>query len=109
MLRVRFEPTISVLERVKTFGVLDRAAIMISATFRPDLGPTQRPVERVLEAVSPEVNQPRRETNQPPPSSAEVKNYGAIPPFPVRCHDVLHTTGARRTSRDQRFTQLPCS
>jgi hypothetical protein len=115
MPRVRFELTIPVLERAKTLGVLDRAAtvigtlilvqiFVISVTSKSALGTTQRLVKRVLG-----INGPRREINQSPPSSAEVKNCGAIPPLPVRCDDVLHKAGVRRPSRDQRFAQLPCS
>jgi hypothetical protein len=33
-------------------------------------------------AVSPGVKQPEREADHSPPSSAEVKNHGAIPPLP---------------------------
>jgi hypothetical protein len=41
------------------------------------LGPTKPPIQWV-----PRVQQPGRKTYQTPPSSAEVKNGGAIPPLP---------------------------
>jgi hypothetical protein len=44
---------------------------------RPDLGPTQTPVQ-----WAPGVKRPGREANHSSPTSAEVKNGGAIPPFP---------------------------
>jgi hypothetical protein len=39
-------------------------------------------VQWVLEALSPEVKRLRREADHPPPSRAEVKDGGAIPPLP---------------------------
>jgi hypothetical protein len=45
-------------------------------------------------ALSSEVNRPGRETHHSPPSGAEVKNGGAIPPLPIRLHGVvLNYTG----------------
>jgi hypothetical protein len=38
------------------------------------------------EALSPGVKQPGRETDQTPPSSAEVKMCDVIPPHPIRLH-----------------------
>jgi hypothetical protein len=51
---------------------------------RPDraLGPTQPLIQRVPGALSPGVKRLRREADHSPPSSAEVKNGGAIPPLP---------------------------
>jgi hypothetical protein len=46
------------------------------------LGPTQPPAQCVLGALSLGVKQPIHEADHPPPSSAEVKNGGAIPPTP---------------------------
>jgi hypothetical protein len=40
------------------------------------------------EAVSAKVTQQRRVANSPP-SPAEVRNDGAIPPFPIRLHGVM--------------------
>jgi hypothetical protein len=34
----------------------------------------------------PEIKRPGREADHSPPSSAEVKNGGAIPPLPMRVH-----------------------
>jgi hypothetical protein len=49
---------------------------------RPALGPAQPPIQWVPEAISLGVKRPGREPDHSPPSSAEVKNGGAIPPFP---------------------------
>jgi hypothetical protein len=49
---------------------------------RPALGLTHSPIQCVPGALSPGVKQPRREADHSPPSSAEVKNGGAIPPLP---------------------------
>jgi hypothetical protein len=50
---------------------------------RPALGPTQPPIQWMQGALSSEVKRPRRETGHWPPFSAEVKNGGAIPSFPI--------------------------
>jgi hypothetical protein len=44
--------------------------------------PAQSPIQWLPGAVSPEVKRQGREDDHSPPSSAEVKNAGAIPPFP---------------------------
>jgi hypothetical protein len=43
------------------------------------------PIQCVPAAISLEVNRPGREDDHSPPSSAEVKNGGAIPPLPHMC------------------------
>jgi hypothetical protein len=43
---------------------------------------THPPLQWVTGPLSPGVNRQKREFNQSPPSSAEVKNGGAIPPLP---------------------------
>jgi hypothetical protein len=53
----------------------------------PALGPTQPPIPWVPGTVSPK--RLRRESDGPPPSGAEVKNGGAIPPLPIRLHGVV--------------------
>jgi hypothetical protein len=53
-----------------------------STASRPPLAPTQPPTHRVLGAVSPGVQRPKREADHSPPSRAWVKNGGAIPPLP---------------------------
>jgi hypothetical protein len=53
-------------------------------TSRLALGPTQPPSLWILGADSPEVKQQGLETDHSPPSSAEVKNSGAILPLPIR-------------------------
>jgi hypothetical protein len=47
-------------------------------SIQTDLGPTQPPIQCV-----PRVKQPRREADNSIASSAEVKNGGAIPSFPL--------------------------
>jgi hypothetical protein len=37
----------------------------------------------------PGVQRPGREADHSPPSSAEVKKSGVIPPLPIRLHDVM--------------------
>jgi hypothetical protein len=45
-------------------------------------GPTQPPVQGVPGALSPILKRPGCEADYSPPSSAEVKNAGAMPPLP---------------------------
>jgi hypothetical protein len=63
-------------------SILERGKILFSTASRPALGPTQPPIEWVPGAISPGVKGPGRETDHSPPSSADVKNGGAIPPLP---------------------------
>jgi hypothetical protein len=49
---------------------------------RPTLGPTQFRIQWVPWKISPGVKRQGRETGNSPSSSVEVKNGGAIPPFP---------------------------
>jgi hypothetical protein len=53
-----------------------------SATSRPALEPTQPPIQWILEAVPLEVKRQGREADHSPPSSADFKNGGSIPPLP---------------------------
>jgi hypothetical protein len=46
------------------------------------MGPKQSPIQWLLEAISLGVKLPRREADNSLPFSGEVKNGGAIPPFP---------------------------
>jgi hypothetical protein len=50
--------------------------------FATALGSTQSPIQYVSRAFTPGVKGPGREVDHSPPSSAEVKNGGAISPFP---------------------------
>jgi hypothetical protein len=62
---------------------------LYSTASRPDLGPTQHPIQWVLGGYfSPGVIWSWREADHSPPSSAEIKNVGAIPKF-------LHVTIVR--------------
>jgi hypothetical protein len=54
---------------------------LYSTASRPSLEPTQLPMECVLEALSPGIKRPWREADHSPPSSAGVKNEGAINPL----------------------------
>jgi hypothetical protein len=55
---------------------------LFSAASRPDLGPTQLPIQWVPGALSPGLKQPGREADHSHPSSAEVKNDAIIYPLP---------------------------
>jgi hypothetical protein len=55
---------------------------LFSTASRPALGLTQPPIEWVRGALSKGIKRPRRKFNHSPPSSAEVKNSGAILPLP---------------------------
>jgi hypothetical protein len=55
---------------------------LYSTEFRPAPGPTQPPIQRAPGAISPGVTRSGREADHSPPSSAEVKNGGAIPRLP---------------------------
>jgi hypothetical protein len=46
-----------------------------------DLGPTHSPIQWVSGALPPGVERLGSEADHSPQSSAEVKNYGAIPPY----------------------------
>jgi hypothetical protein len=60
----------------------DRKTFLYSTASRLVLGRTQPPTRWVPRALSPEVKRPGRENGHSPPSSAEIKNDGPIPPFP---------------------------
>jgi hypothetical protein len=51
-------------------------------TARSALGPTQSSIQWLPGVVFPGLKRQRRESDHSPPSSAEVKNGGAIPPLP---------------------------
>jgi hypothetical protein len=59
-----------------------RLKFLYSIAPRQALGPTQPPIQWVLGALSLRVKRPGHEADHSPPSSAEVKNVGAIPPLP---------------------------
>jgi hypothetical protein len=60
----------------------------LSTAFRQALGPSQPPIHWTPVALSPGVKGPGLEADHSPPSSAEVKNGGAIPPLPIRLNHV---------------------
>jgi hypothetical protein len=51
-------------------------------TLKPALGPTQPPIRLIPEAVSPGGKPAGRDAEYSSPSSAEVKNYGALSALP---------------------------
>jgi hypothetical protein len=55
---------------------------LFSTASRPPVGPTQLLIQWVLGAIFPGVERPGDETDHSPPTSAKVKNGGAIPPLP---------------------------
>jgi hypothetical protein len=63
---------------------------LFTTASRPDLGPTQSPIQCVPLALSLGVKRPQSEACHSPPSSAEVKNawsYTSTPP--TRLHGVV--------------------
>jgi hypothetical protein len=56
--------------------------VLFSTVSTPALGPTQPLIQRIPRALSPGVKQLGRDSDHSPPSSAEVKKGGAIPPLP---------------------------
>jgi hypothetical protein len=58
---------------------------VFSTLSRPALGPIHSPIQWVPRALSRGVKRPGCEAVDSPPSSAEVKNDGAIPPLPHMC------------------------
>jgi hypothetical protein len=64
-------------------GVHFLAGARVFLVSRPTLGPTQPPIQWVPRGPSQGVKWLRREDDHLPPSSAEVKNCGAIPPLPI--------------------------
>jgi hypothetical protein len=62
-------------------SIIGRGKIFLFSTVTSTaLEPTHPPIQCVPEALSPGVKRPGRDHS--PPSSAEVKNGGAMPPFP---------------------------
>jgi hypothetical protein len=62
---------------------------LFSTASRPVLGTTHSPLQWVLGFLSPGVKRPGREIVHSPPSSAEVKNCGAIPALLIRLRGVV--------------------
>jgi hypothetical protein len=56
--------------------------VLYSTASRPALEPTHPPIQWVPGDRSPRVKRPGREADVSPPSSAEVKIDGDIPPLP---------------------------
>jgi hypothetical protein len=64
---------------------------------RTALGPTKSLIQWVSGVISLGVKGPRLEAGHSPPSSAEVKNGGAIPSLCIRLHDVVVNLLSTRT------------
>jgi hypothetical protein len=62
---------------------------LFSRASRPPLRTTQPPIQMVLRALSPGVKRQGREADHSPPSRADIKNGGTIPPLPIRLHGVV--------------------
>jgi hypothetical protein len=62
---------------------------LLSIMSKPSLGPIQPPVQRVPLAVSQWHREWVPETGHSPPSTAEVKNGGVLPPFSLLSHGVV--------------------
>jgi hypothetical protein len=63
---------------------------LFSTASRLALGPTQPPIQWILEALSPGPKRPGREGDHSRPSSAEVKNaWRYTSTSPIRVHGVL--------------------
>jgi hypothetical protein len=73
----------------KSYGLEARGSIpgkgrmFFSTASRRALGHTQPLIQCVADDVSPGIKQQRREADHSPPSSAEVKNGGAVPSLPL--------------------------
>jgi hypothetical protein len=67
----------------------EQEIFLFSTASRSALEPIQPSTEWVPGTVSPQVKRPGREDDLSPPSSAEVKNDGAIPPLPIYLHGVV--------------------
>ena len=64
------------------------ARYLPSKMSRPAVGPTQPPIQWVLQARPLEVNWPGLEADHSPPPSARFKVSGALPPLPL--HHLWH-------------------
>jgi hypothetical protein len=64
------------------FDSWQRQDIFLFTLSTPTLESTQPPIPWVHGALSPEVKLPELEADHSPPSSAEVKNGGAVPSLP---------------------------
>jgi hypothetical protein len=73
---------LSVRGRGKKFYLFSTASRLV-------LGPTQSPIQWSPGAFSVGVKRQRREVNHSPPSSAELRNDGAIPPSPIRLNGIV--------------------
>jgi hypothetical protein len=78
------------------------AIFPISAASRPVLRPIQPPIQWVPGVLSLGVKQQQREADNLPPSSAQFKNGGAIPPLPKSWRSVQIITHRGK------FTQFHC-
>jgi hypothetical protein len=65
-------------------GSIPGNAALFSTSSRPVLGSKQRPIQGAAG-----VKRPGREADHSPPSSAQVKNGGAIPPLTILLHGMV--------------------
>jgi hypothetical protein len=71
----------SSLGRVKNFPFFTSS--------KPDLGPTQLPIQWVAGALSLGVKRQEREADHSPLACAEVRKYGSIHRLPIPLHGVV--------------------
>jgi hypothetical protein len=62
---------------------------LFSTSCRPALGSTRHPTQWVPVNVSPGLKRPKRESDQSPPTSAEVKNTWMYMHSPIRLNGVV--------------------
>jgi hypothetical protein len=74
-----------------TAGVrLSAEARVFSTRQRSDrLRPTLPPIQWVPGTIFPRLKRPGREAEHSPPSSAEVKYGGTLPPLPIYFHGIM--------------------
>jgi hypothetical protein len=92
MLCIRFVSRASSVPVAVAYGLDNRGTgvrfsaeardIFYSTASRPPLGPTQPPIQWVLEALTPRVKRRGREADHSPAFSAAVKDGGPIPTLP---------------------------
>jgi hypothetical protein len=81
---------VAVQETPFKYGIIAVHMLPNFTASRPAVGPTQPPIQWVPGTLSLRVNQPGREADHLPPSSAEVKNgWSYTSTSPIRLHGVV--------------------
>jgi hypothetical protein len=94
-----FDPSLFAVGRGSSVGVTtvwtagaipDRDEEFFSISQRPDrVWGLSSLLSNGYRGISPWIKRPKHEAGQLPPSSAEVKNGGDIPPLPIRLHGLV--------------------